>query len=43
MFKGYWHNQEATAAAIRDGWFYTGDVGRLDKDGYLYIEDRRRT
>jgi len=36
----YWHNPQATAAAIVDGWFHTGDAGKLDDEGYLYIVDR---
>jgi long-chain acyl-CoA synthetase len=37
---GYWNLPEATMRSIRDGWFYTGDAGYMDKDGYLYIYDR---
>jgi long-chain acyl-CoA synthetase len=37
---GYWNNAGATAAAITDGWFHTGDAGYVDADGYLYLHDR---
>lgn len=37
---GYWNRPEATAAAIRDGWFYTGDIGRQDDEGDFQIVDR---
>jgi long-chain acyl-CoA synthetase len=38
--RGYWRDPEATAAAIVDGWLRTGDLGHIDDDGYLYVEDR---
>ncbi|WP_374670040.1 class I adenylate-forming enzyme family protein [Ramlibacter sp.] len=38
--QGYWGLPEATASAFRDGWFRTGDAGRMDAEGYLYIVDR---
>lgn len=42
VIPGYWRSPEETAATIRDGWFYTGDVGFRDADGYLYIVDRKK-
>lgn len=39
---GYWHAPELTELTVRDGWLHTGDVGRLDDDGYLYVVDRMK-
>ncbi|MFH0900562.1 MAG: AMP-binding protein, partial [Pseudomonadota bacterium] len=39
---GYWHRPEETAKAIRDGWFYSGDIGFLDEAGYLTLVDRKK-
>ena len=38
---GYWNNPEATAQAMRDGWVFTGDLARVDEDGFIYLVDRK--
>ncbi|BFH12120.1 AMP-binding protein [Paenibacillus melissococcoides] len=42
LFSHYWNNPEATAAALREGWFVTGDLASRDKDGYYYIVGRKK-
>jgi long-chain acyl-CoA synthetase len=40
VMKGYWNNQKASAETVKDGWLYTGDMGYMDKDGFLYVLGR---
>jgi long-chain acyl-CoA synthetase len=40
--RGYWNHPDETALALRDGWLYTGDIAKMDEDGYFYIVDRKK-
>lgn len=42
VMPGYWQRPDETARALRDGWFYTGDIARMDEDGYVFIVDRKK-
>ena len=42
VMKGYWNMQEETDAVLKDGWLYTGDIARMDEEGYFYIVDREK-
>jgi long-chain acyl-CoA synthetase len=41
IMRGYWNNKDLTSAALRNGWFYTGDLARMDQDGFFYLADRK--
>ncbi len=42
VMQGYWQMPTETANTLRDGWLYSGDIARMDEDGYFYIEDRKK-
>jgi long-chain acyl-CoA synthetase len=42
LMDGYWKRPDETAAVLRDGWLYTGDIVRMDEDGYFYVVDRKK-
>ena len=42
VMQGYWNNPKGTAEMIKDGWLYTGDIGYMDEDGYIYLTSRKK-
>ena len=42
VMKGYWENIEETENMIKNGWLLTGDIGKMDEEGYFYIVDRKK-
>jgi long-chain acyl-CoA synthetase len=42
FYKGYWKKPEETEKALKDGWYFTGDIGYMDEDGYFYMVDRKK-
>ncbi|MGJ9457811.1 class I adenylate-forming enzyme family protein [Oceanobacillus sp. CF4.6] len=42
VMKGYWNNPKETKKTVKDGWLYTGDIGKVDDDGYVYFLDRKK-
>ena len=42
VMRGYWHRPEETAKAFFGGWLRTGDIGRMDADGFIFLEDRKK-
>ena len=42
MVRGYWHREEETAQVFTEGWLHTGDVARIDEEGFIFIVDRAK-